>query len=102
MARSILECLSWRHVDQRVCRHPALAIPHLSVDHVGMLDFSGLRDAGCKGIIFDKVINSREEYEHCFHRSSEKAHEISRPRVFLTSSILPVPSLPRAIDHRSG
>lgn len=39
----------------RVARHPTLAVPHLSVDHIGQLDFEGLRAMGCKGIIFDKV-----------------------------------------------
>ncbi len=39
----------------RVVRHPALAVPHLSLAHIGHLDFEGLKAMGCKGIIFDKV-----------------------------------------------
>lgn len=39
----------------RVVRHPALAVPHLSLAHIGHLDFEGLRAMGCKGIVFDKV-----------------------------------------------
>ncbi|CAM9698941.1 unnamed protein product [Laminaria digitata] len=38
----------------RVARHPTLAVPHLSVEHIGQLDFEGLRAMGCKGVIFDK------------------------------------------------
>lgn len=39
----------------RVVRHPALAVPHLSLAHIGHLDFEGLKAMGCKGVIFDKV-----------------------------------------------
>lgn len=38
-------------------RHPALAVPHLSLAHIGHLDFEGLKAIGCKGIVFDKVRN---------------------------------------------
>ncbi|CAM9623943.1 unnamed protein product [Sphacelaria rigidula] len=38
----------------RIARHPALAVPHVSVSHIGNLDFEALRNMGCKGVVFDK------------------------------------------------
>lgn len=51
----------------RVVRHPALAVPHLSVAHIGHLDFEGLKAMGCKGIIFDKVNNEGPSSESLWH-----------------------------------
>ncbi|CAN0056889.1 unnamed protein product, partial [Ascophyllum nodosum] len=56
-----------RQSPERVFRRPALAVPHLSVDHVGMLDFSALREAGCKGVIFDKDNTLTSPYEDSLH-----------------------------------
>ncbi|CAM9529326.1 unnamed protein product, partial [Choristocarpus tenellus] len=33
---------------------PSLAVPHLSLPHIGDLDFAALRALGCRGVVFDK------------------------------------------------
>lgn len=51
--------LTRKHADpspaSRIARHPALAVPHVSVPNIGHLDFEALRKMGCKGVVFDKV-----------------------------------------------
>lgn len=66
-------------------RHPALAVPHLSLAHIGHLDFEGLRAIGCKGIVFDKVSEQ--------HPSACTAQKIS----FQTS-----PQCPHHLVSRGG
>eukprot|EP00903_Cladosiphon_okamuranus_P022084 g20307.t3 len=51
----------------RVVRHPALALPHLSLAHIGHLDFEGLKAMGCKGIVFDKDNTLTAPYEDTVH-----------------------------------
>ncbi|CAM9496555.1 unnamed protein product [Ectocarpus sp. 6 AP-2014] len=51
----------------RVVRHPALAVPHLSLAHIGRLDFEGLKAMGCKGVIFDKDNTLTAPYEDTVH-----------------------------------
>lgn len=57
-----------RNPESRVVRHPGLAVPHLSLAHIGHLDFEGLKAMGCKGIIFDKVSTKGRSSVACLYR----------------------------------
>ncbi|CAM9630032.1 unnamed protein product [Pylaiella littoralis] len=74
----------------RVIRHPALAVPHLSLTHIGQLDFEGLKAMGCKGIIFDKDNTLTAPYDDTAHPLVEeglrRCMEIFEGRVCIMSN----------------
>lgn len=38
----------------KVAQNPGLSVPHISVLHVGLVDWHALRSAGIRGVVFDK------------------------------------------------
>jgi len=50
------QSLNWdaMRVLAKVAKSPGLAVPHISVPHIGHVDWPALREAGVRGVVFDK------------------------------------------------
>jgi len=56
-----------------ILRHPALIIPHLSVNNVSELNYRAMKDsAGIRAIVFDKDNTLTAPYDYDLHPSVEK------------------------------
>jgi hypothetical protein len=39
---------------RKVVRSPSLLLPHVTVPHIGYIDWKALKEAGIRGVVFDK------------------------------------------------